>query len=76
MAAGSEQRLATNTHTNMEAALCVCVCVCVCVCSNSRNEVPRVAQRYGTIAEHIRRRLAPILVAFVVFCVHIYSFAG
>ena len=27
----------------------------VCVCSNSRNDVPRVAQRYGTIAAHTRR---------------------
>ena len=30
----------------------VCVCVCVCVYSNSRNDVSRVAQRYGTIAAH------------------------
>ena len=29
---------------------------CVCVYSNSRNDVPRVSQRYGTIAAHIRRR--------------------
>ena len=42
--------------------------------SSSRNDVPRVAQRYGTIAAHTRRR-ASVLV-FVVFCVHIYSFAG
>ena len=28
----------------------------VCVCSNSRNDVPRVAQQYGTIAAHTRRR--------------------
>ena len=55
--------------------LCVCVCVCVCVCSNSRNGVPRVAQRYGTIAAHTRRR-ASVLVVFVVFCVHMHSFAG
>ena len=51
------------------------VCVCVCVCSNSRNDVPRVAQRYGTIAAHTRRRVS-VLVVFVVFCVHMYSFAG
>ena len=38
----------------------------VCVCSNSRNDVPRVAQRYGTIAAHTRRR-ASVLVVFVVF---------
>ena len=54
---------------------CVCVCVCVYVCSNSRNDVPRVAQRYGTIAAHTRRRVSVFLV-FVVFCVHMYSFAG
>ena len=39
---------------------------CVCVHSNSRNDVPRVAQRYGTIAAHTRRR-ASVLVVFVVF---------
>ena len=54
---------------------CVCVCVCVCVSSNSRNDVPRVAQRYGTIAAHTRRR-ASVLVVVVVFCVHMYSFAA
>ena len=43
--------------------------------SNSRNDAPRVAQRYGTIAAHTRRR-ASVLVVFVVFCVHVYSFAG
>ena len=47
----------------------------VCVFSNSRNDVPRVAQRYGTIAAHTRRR-ASVLVVFVVFCVHMRSFAG
>ena len=47
----------------------------MCVYSNSRNDVPRVAQRCGTIAAHTRRR-ASVLVVFVVFCVHIYSFAG
>ena len=47
----------------------------VCVYSNTRNDVPRVAQRYGTIAAHKRRR-ASVLVVFVVFCVHMYSFAG
>ena len=49
--------------------------LCVCVCSNSRNDVPRVAQRYGTIAAHTRRR-ASVLVVLVVFCVHMHSFAG
>ena len=28
----------------------------MCVYSNSRNDVSRVAQRYGTIAAHTRRR--------------------
>ena len=42
---------------------------------NSRNDVPRVAQRYGTIAAHTRRR-ASVHVVFVVFCVHVYSFAS
>ena len=46
-----------------------------CLYSNSRNDVPRVAQCYGTIAAHTRRR-ASILVVLVVFCVHMYSFAG
>ena len=57
--------------------MCVCVCVrvCVCVCSNSRNDVPRVAQRYGTTAAYTRRR-ASALVVFVVFCVQMHSFAG
>ena len=43
--------------------------------SNSRNDVPRVAQRYGTIAAHTLRR-ASVLIVFVVFCVHMHSFAG
>ena len=50
-------------------------CYYVCVYSNSRNDVPRVAKRYGTIAAHTRRR-ASVLVVFVVFCVHMHSFAG
>ena len=49
--------------------------LCVCVYFNSRNDVPRVAQRYGTIAAHTRRR-ASVLFVFVEFCVHMYSFAG
>ena len=48
---------------------------CKCVYSNSRNDVPQVAQRYGTIAAHTRRR-ASVLVVFVVLCVHMHSFAG
>ena len=47
----------------------------VCMYSNSRNDVPRVAQRYGSTAAHTRRR-ASVLVVFVVFCVHMHSFAG
>ena len=43
----------------------------MCVYSNSRNDVPRVAQRYGTIAAHTRRRASVLSV-----CVHMYSFAG
>ena len=53
----------------------MCVCVCVCVYSNSRNDVPRVAQRYGTIAAHTPRRVS-VLIVFVVFCVHMHSFAS
>ena len=49
--------------------------VCVCVYSNSRNDVPRVAQRYRTIAAHTRR-CASVLIVFVVFCVHMHSLAG
>ena len=47
----------------------------MCVCSDSRNDVPRVAQRYGTIVAHTRRP-SSVLVVFVVFCVHMYRFAG
>ena len=43
--------------------------------SSSRNDLPRVAQRYGTIAAHTRCH-ASFLIVFVVFCVHMYSFAG
>ena len=57
------------------ALLCVGKINRVCVYSNSRNDVPRLAQRYGTIAAHTRRR-ASVLVVFVVFCVHMHSFAG
>ena len=48
---------------------------CVCVYSNSRNDVPQVVQRYGTIAVHTQRR-APVLVVFVMFCMNMHSFAG
>ena len=43
--------------------------------SDSRNNVPRVVQWYGTIAAHIRRR-ASVIVVLEVFCMHMYSFAG
>ena len=46
-----------------------------CVYSNSRNDLPRVAQRYRTIAAHTRHHVS-VLVVFVVFCMHMYSFAG
>ena len=64
--------IANSTDREQETQL---KSTCVCVCSNSRNDVPRVAQQYGTIAAHTRRR-ASVLVVFVVFCVHMYSFAG
>ena len=51
------------------------MCVCVYVCPSSRNDVSRVAQRYGTTAAHTRRR-ASVLAVFVMFCVHMHSFAG
>ena len=43
--------------------------------SNPLNDVLRVAQRYGTIAAHTRRR-SSVLVVFVVFCVDMHSFGG
>ena len=47
----------------------------LCVYSNSHNDVPRVAQRYGTIAAHTWCRVS-VLIVFVVFCVQMYSIAG
>ena len=47
----------------------------MCVYPNSRNDVPRVAQRYGTIAAHTRR-LASVFIVCVVFCVNMYRIAG
>ena len=49
--------------------------VCVCIPILVTFDVPRVAQRYVTIAAHTRRP-ASVLVVFVVFCVHMHSFAG
>ena len=46
----------------------------MCVCSSSRNNVPLVAHWYITIAAHTRRH-ASVFVVFVVFCVHMHSFA-
>ena len=49
----------------------------MCVCSISRNDVPRVAQRYGAIAAHTRRRASVLysysftsylLLAFISSC--------
>ena len=51
---------------------CLWLAEITCVYSNSRNDVPRVAQRYGTIAAHTRRCAS----VFVVFCMHMHSFAG
>ena len=42
--------------------------------SNSRNDVPRVAQRYGTMAAHTWRRVS-VLVMFVV-CLREHVLAG
>ena len=39
--------------------------VCMCMLSSSRNDVPRVAQRYGTMAAHTRRCVS-VLVMFEV----------
>ena len=48
--------------------------MCVCVCTNSRNDVPRMAQRTEPF-QHKRRR-ASVRVVPVVFCVHMHSFVG
>ena len=66
-------RLATAT-ASLSGGKFVTVCVCInlialrtaktlymCMYSNSRNDVPQVAQRYRTIAAHIQRR-ASVLV--------------
>ena len=47
----------------------------VCVYSNFHNDILQVAQRYRTIAAHTRCH-ASVLFVFVVFCVHMHSFAG
>ena len=39
--------------------------VCVCVYSNSRNDIPRVAQLYGTIAAHTQRHASVLVVSSV-----------
>ena len=57
------------TKYYIEPSWCVRMCVSILVTT-----VPRVAQLYGTIAAHTRRRTS-VLVVFVVFCVHMYSFA-
>ena len=40
-------------YETLHNIFCVQYLECECVYSNSRNDVPRVAQRYGTIAAHI-----------------------
>ena len=67
---GRKTTIQYNQVSNSLTIRCV-----YCVYSNSRNDVPRVAQWYGTIAAHTLRR-ASVLVVFVVFCVHMHSFAG
>ena len=49
--------------------------LCVCIPVLITNDFPRVAQWYGTIAAHTKRH-ASVPVVFVVFCLHMYSFAG
>ena len=48
----------------------MCVCIPILVTT-----FPLVAQRYGTIAAHTRRR-ASVLVVFVFSSVHMHNFAG
>ena len=66
-----------TNHFNLEILLQNCITgkTALCVYTNSRKDVPRVTQRYGTIAAHTRRH-ASVLIVFVVFCVHMHSFAG
>ena len=47
--------------------------LCVCVYSNSRNDVPRVAQRYGTIAAHTRRRASVLVMFCNVFACNVFT---
>ena len=54
----------------MSAAVVIGALRVKCELSNSRNDVPRVAQWYGTMATHTRRH-ASVLVMFVV-CLHAY----
>ena len=60
-----------DVHLSTESlsAVCVCVCVCVCVYSNSCNDVPRVAQRYGLFPLH-----AALLFIYLLFPVYDFSF--
>ena len=48
---------AFNKFLNSQAIACIRWDKNVCVCSDYRNNVPRVAQRYETIAAHTRRRV-------------------
>ena len=54
--------------------MCLCVCVCVCVC------IPFLVTTFpewlsGTEPLPHTRRRASVHVVYVVFCVHMYSFA-
>ena len=72
---GNNLRITFTTYNQNRTSIYWSVPNSVCVYSNSRNDVPRVAQRYGTITAQTRRR-AFVLVVVVMFCVHMHSFAG
>ena len=59
--------LSRASHSPFKIMTQIYTCVCI--------PILRVAQRYGTIAAHTRRR-ASVLVVFVGFCVQMHSFAG
>ena len=45
--------------------------MCLCVLSDSRNDVPRVAQRYGAMAAHTRRRASVVVMIVVCLRAHV-----
>ena len=62
----TRNRYALNLTETAEFFLYLCT---VFVYSSSRNDVPRVAQRYGTTAAHTRPRcVCSVLRAHVQFC--------